>query len=116
MGLSAVEWRHAGRSAVRVALALARTTLRRRLTSWILIALVVAIAGAVTLGCLAAARRTASAHARYLQATNTSDVGFASDPQCGDRPCAVDDFADIDGVLAVSRRVRLLAALEGPNG
>lgn len=101
---------------MRVALLLARSAVRRRMTSWVLVALVVAIAGAVTLGCLAAARRTASSHARYQGATNTSDVRFSSDPQCGERPCSVDVFTDIEGVAAVSRLVRLIPALEAPDG
>jgi len=101
---------------MKVALVLARTTLRRRMTSWILIALVVAIAGAVTLGCLAAARRTASAHERYLRATNTSDVSFFGEAPCGKRPCEVGDFAVIDGVQTVLRRVLLLGVLERADG
>src|SRR5689334_17916796 len=101
---------------MRVALRLGRNSLRRRATSWVVATLIVAIAGAVALGCLAAARRTASAHERYLQATNTADVNFASDPQCHERPCTAEDFTAIGGVTAVSRRVRVIGALEQADG
>jgi hypothetical protein len=101
---------------MRVSIALARRGLLRHAGSWVLVAVIVAVSGALTLGCLAGARRTASAHDRYLRATNAADVGFESDPRCGDRPCTVDDFAQIAGVAAVSRFVRLIGALERPNG
>jgi hypothetical protein len=91
-------------------------SLRRRATSWVFLALVVAIAGAVALGCVSAARRTASAHARYLAATNAADVLYPSDPQCDDHPCTADDFKSIGGVAAVSKRTYAIGVLEQPDG
>jgi hypothetical protein len=97
-------------------IALARRGLRHRPWSWALMVLVIGVAGSIVLGCVAGARRTASAHARYLRATNAADVGFPSDPTCGERPCTVEDFAAIDGVAQVARFVRLIAVVELPDG
>src|SRR4051794_39450534 len=99
-----------------VALLLARQALRQRAMSWFVIGLTVAIAGSVTLACLAAARRTDSTHERYLQATSGSNLGYESQPECDGRPCTVADFDAIDGVAAVEERVRLNPGLENPDG
>src|SRR3954447_22189322 len=99
-----------------VALLLARQALRQRAMSWFVIGLTVAIAGSVTLGCLAAARRTDSTHERYLQATSGSNLGYESDQKCGGRTCTVADFDTIDGVAAVEERVRLNPGIENPDG
>src|SRR4051812_32778241 len=93
-----------------------RRALRRRVTSWLFAVVTVALAASVALGCFAAARRTASAHSRFLRTTNTADVSYASDPQCGDRPCTSDDFAAVDGVELVAHTTRLLSVLERPDG
>lgn len=100
----------------RTVVMLARRELRRRVASTLLIAIVVTCAGALALACFAAARRTASVHERYERATNTADASFSSDPQCGERPCTVEDFEAVDGVARVARSVRLLAIPEAPDG
>jgi hypothetical protein len=99
-----------------VAMTLTRRALRRHRTSWIWLTATVTCAAALSLGCFATARRTASAPARYLAATNAADVTFSSDPACGDHPCTVDDFAALDGVGRVARNVRVLGVLEAPDG
>src|SRR5437867_4089721 len=102
--------------AMRVVIPLAQHGLRRRAGSWAVVAAAVAAAGAGVLGCIARASRTASAHPPFLRATNAADVGFASDPHCGERPCTAADFAGVDGVVHVARFVRLLAAHERADG
>lgn len=99
-----------------ITLTLARHGLRRQRGSLALLATVVLVSGAVALGCLAAARRSASAHERYLTFTDTADLGIGESPACGDRPCTVADFAAIDGVATVTSAHLLFAIPEGADG
>src|SRR5919106_2634284 len=59
---------------MRAAIFLVRAELRRRWRSLIVVALLVGLAGAVTLAAVAGARRTASSFDRFLESTGTQDV------------------------------------------
>src|SRR4051812_30698117 len=94
----------------------ARAGLRRRRWSWVLVGVLVAATGAGSIGCLAAARRTASAHERYLRASRASDIELASSPVCGGHPCTPAQFMAIPGVAGVSSYARLLTLMEDGQG
>jgi hypothetical protein len=59
---------------MRAALYLSRATVRRCWRATLGVALISGLLGAVALGALAGARRTASAYSRYLETSKTSDV------------------------------------------
>lgn len=88
-----------GRRTFRVALACYRSAIRGSWRQAAALALLVGILGAVTLGALAGARRTATAYGRYLAAINASDV-----------------YVNVPGVLPgmpATRPITLISSLPG---
>jgi hypothetical protein len=63
-----------GDPAMRVVLRLAAHGLRTRWPGWLLLVLLIAVAGGAVLTAAAGARRTASAYPRYLRASHASDL------------------------------------------
>jgi ABC-type lipoprotein release transport system permease subunit len=88
-----------GGKTLSVALACRRSALRRSWRQATVLALIIGILGAVALGSLAGARRTATAYDRYLTSINASDA-----------------FVNVPGVLPgmpVTRPIDLISALPG---
>ncbi|HEY2266930.1 MAG TPA: FtsX-like permease family protein [Streptosporangiaceae bacterium] len=88
-----------GGKTLSVALACHRSALRRSWRQATVLALIIGILGAVALGSLAGARRTATAYDRYLTSINASDA-----------------FVNVPGVLPgmpVTRPIDLISALPG---
>jgi hypothetical protein len=88
-----------GGKTLSVALACRRSALRRSWRQATVLALIIGILGAVALGALAGARRTATAYDRYLTSINASDA-----------------FVNVPGVLPgmpVTRPIDLISALPG---
>ena len=63
---------------MRVVLRLAAHGLRTRWPGWLLLVLLIAVAGGAVLTAAAGARRTASAYPRYLRASHASDLLVAA--------------------------------------
>jgi hypothetical protein len=88
-----------GRKTFRVALACCRSALSGSWRQATVLALVIGILGAVALGALAGARRTATAYDRYLASINASDV-----------------YVNVPGILPgmpVTKPVELISSLPG---
>ena len=91
---------------------LARSDLRRRWRSAIVLTLLVAFSGAVVLALVAGARRTESSLARFEQASRSADVEFDAGPVT---PAQVDELRRVPGVAAVGQLEQLtLISRSGP--
>ena len=91
---------------------LARSELRRRWRSVLVLTLLVAFSGAVVVALVAGARRTESSLARFEDASRSADVEF----DAGDvTPAQVDELRRVPGVAAVAELQQLtLISRTGP--
>ena len=91
---------------------LARSELRRRWRSVVVLTLLVGFSGAVVLALVAGARRTESSLARFESASRSADVEF----DAGDvTPAQVDELRRVPGVAAVAQLQQLtLISRNGP--
>jgi FtsX-like permease family len=99
---------------MRAVLRLAAHELRARWPSWVLLALLVGLAGGVVLTAAAGARRTDSAYPRYLVAYKASDALVA--PAENGIYGYDDALARLPGVAAIAPIVGLQALPAGPGG
>src|SRR5215472_5872043 len=99
---------------MRAVLRLAAHELRARWLGWIVLALLVALAGGVVLTAAAGARRTDSAYPRFLAASKASDVLVSP---AGNGAGGYDNaLARLPGAAAVAPLVGLQALPPGPGG
>ena len=83
---------------------LVRHSLRANRRAILGLALIVALAGGLSLTTLAAARRTASAFPRYLDASDASDIGVGLFPE-SEAVTPQSFLADTDPILAAAREI-----------
>jgi hypothetical protein len=107
--------------AFRVAWYRFRSTLRRRWTGYLAIALLLGLVGGLAMGSVAAARRTQGAYAAYLAATNPSDLTVltaVSTPggTTGYNPTVIRKIAALPGVRHVTSEVLLDVGILGLDG
>src|ERR1043165_9110942 len=99
------------RCLMRAALLLARSELRRRWPSLLVLAVLVAFTGGVTLTAVAGARRTASSYDRFLEVSRNQDaILFADDV----RPADVARLRQMPGVDAIGYARQM--TIVRPNG
>ena len=99
---------------MRAVLRLAGHELRARWLGWVVLALLVGLAGGVVLTAAAGARRTDSAYPRFLAVSRASDVLIGP---AGHGTRGYDDaLAGLPGVAAIAPMVVLQAQPVGPGG
>jgi hypothetical protein len=96
---------------MRAALLLSRCEIRRRWPGLLVLAVLVALTGGVTLTAVAGARRTASSFDRFLDVSRNDDVTVFADDV---RPADVDKLRKLPGVEELGYARGML--LVGPNG
>src|SRR2546425_247781 len=98
-----------------------RVTFGRRWRGYLALALLVGLVGGVSLGSIAAARRTRSSFPVFLAHTNPSDLsvsfyGVNSAGSSGDSIRVADQIARLPQVRTFKRWISLPAARLGPDG
>jgi hypothetical protein len=93
-----------------------RAELRSRWRAWLALILLAAVAGGLLVAMAAASRRTATAYARFLAATNAADAYVASGYFAGDESLELDRIARVPQVAASQRRLLLAYVARSRSG
>jgi hypothetical protein len=109
---------------LRVASYRSRATFRHRLGGYLSLIVLVGLVGGLSMGALAAARRTQSSFATYLASTNPSNLGITVFGGVGNgggiaptySSSAVEAIARLPGVKRVEAAIPVAAAPLAPNG